>query len=427
MLHSRHSQAATHAFALLLGLAGAWLIAKSVPQAMNTAPAVPRSSSRARPPAAARLSTSAEFRQTCVLLDSRPMSKAEREELQGQLFKNWAQRDPVGLLAYLDKCAVWPESLSFYMLSNLARTRPDLLLDFAIRNGCNDAANLLTYPYCDLQMVVRLIDALPVEDVGPWLKRIRDEASKKLGASGVAADHPSAADFQGVALGRLKEGDIDGFLSQFAMVGEHDKQDDLARELGRELREEKLDDDTLAIILRLPAVHRDSAAREVFGGSSEYPETRAALRNWIVKLMENGMKGAAENAVRGLFVEHDPRVNDEIAAWIQTLPIEQSWLPLTKELVTNWWGHDDAAVASGLATLPSGPFRDELLAERAHHMLLNPDHYEKPQLDGLLPLIENPKLRGKFERWQWGEPYGEPSDDPPDSAEPPIDPFAGPN
>ena len=46
--------------------------------------------------------------------------------------------------------------------------------------------------------------------------------------------------------------------------------------------------------------------------------------------------------------------------------------------------------------MPPGPFRDELLAKRANHLLHNPEHYEKPQLDCLLPLIENPKLRGKF-------------------------------
>lgn len=425
MMHSRHGQLDTHAIALLLGLAGAWIIATFAPQATDTASVVPRASSRARPPGTARLSSPAEFRQACVLFGSQPVSKEDREKLQGQLFEAWARRDPVGLLAYLDQCAVWPESLRFYWLSDLARTRPDLLLDFAIRNGCDGAANLLTE--CDQQTVVRLIDALPAGDVGPRLISNRDDASKKLGASGVAADHPNAANLQGLALCRLKEGDIDGFLSQFALVGDHDKQSSLAWELGQELRADKLDGDTLATIMRLPAEYRDPAAHGVFSGPSEYPETRATLRNWIVKLMENGMKEAAKDAVSGLFVEHDPRVNDEIAAWIQTLPTEQSWLPLAKELATNWWFRDDAAAATGVATLPPGPFRDELLADLANHLLLNPERYEKPQLDRLLPLIENPKLRGKFERWPWGEPFGEPSDDPPDSAEPAMDPSPGSN
>jgi hypothetical protein len=85
----------------------------------------------------------------------------------------------------------------------------------------------------------------------------------------------------------------------------------------------------------------------------------------------------------------------------------------------------------GLATLPSGAFRDELLADRAHHVLLNPEYYQKPQLDRLLPLIENAKLREKFASWPWGDPYGEPHDDSmPDVnpfKDPPADPFAVPD
>ena len=211
----------------------------------------------------------------------RSMSKEDRDELRKQWFEEWGRRDPVGLFAYLDQCAVWPESLR--LPSDLARSRPDLLLDFAIRNGCDDAAHMLSSPYCDLPAVVRLIDALPASDVGPSLRSIRDEASRKLGETGVIPEHPSAADLQGLALRCLNAGDLDGFFSQFALVNEPQKQDELARELGRELR------------------------------------------------------------------------------------------------------------------------------------------------DILLPLIVDPKLRDKFERWPWGDSFAEPIDDPPESANPPMDPFSDSN
>ncbi len=414
---------ASHAGALLLGLAGAGLVADSVPRVMESVVAVVRSPSRARPPQAARLSSPEDIRQAIQQLDNEPVSPADREALRAQLYDDWARRDPAGLLAFLEQCPVWPESLSPYLPYGLARERPDLVLDFALRTGSSNAAFALRDG--DPQTVSRLIEALPVADVGPRLREIRDHAYQKLGETGATADHPTPAYLQGLALSLLEQGDLDGFFNQFAAVDDQRIRDDLARQLGHALGGENLDDTTLAIILRLPAEYREAAAYGVSNGSmgySDYPETRAALRNWIVNLMENGLKESAGNNVRGLFAKDDPRVNDEIAAWIQTLPTEESWLPVTKELVAGWWAHDDAAMVRGLAALPPGAFRDALLADRAHHALLNPEHYQKPQLDRLLPLIENPKLREKFANWPWGDPYAEPRDD----SMPGSDPFKDP-
>lgn len=182
-----------------------------------------------------------------------------------------------------------------------------------------------------------------------------------------------------------------------------------------------MDSTTMAFILRLPEEDRDGVACRLSCGPGEYPEARAANRDWIVKLMDHGLKDSVRLAVRELFVKDDPRVNAEIAAWVPTLPTDAKWREFHRGLSDEWWSHDPAAATKGLASLPPGDFRDELVAARASTILLNPEHYPQSQLESLLPLLNSPQQRERFANWKWGEPHGDPS-----PADPDLDPFADP-
>jgi hypothetical protein len=93
-------------------------------------------------------------------LASRDMTRDDRRDAMERLLEEWAQRDPAGLIRYLDQLPVWPPDLGWSALpAGLADSRPDLLLDLAIRHGWSAALTALESG--DPETVARLIGNLP--------------------------------------------------------------------------------------------------------------------------------------------------------------------------------------------------------------------------------------------------------------------------
>lgn len=105
---------ATHACAILLGLGGAIFFVNPPSQGTDAAAADPVETNRPRnrPAAANRLSSSAAFREAYEELTTRPMTTGERMEMKQRLLYEWAERDPVGFVAFLERKRVWPGQFS---------------------------------------------------------------------------------------------------------------------------------------------------------------------------------------------------------------------------------------------------------------------------------------------------------------------------
>ncbi len=120
--------AATHGVALLVGLGFSWVFLKNADPrgSAETFDAAGRPGKRERNHPPGKLTSSDAFRTTYQALASHPISAEERRRVADELFKEWGTRDPLGLLAFVEKTRVWPEVFSFSShLGYLERDRPD--------------------------------------------------------------------------------------------------------------------------------------------------------------------------------------------------------------------------------------------------------------------------------------------------------------
>ncbi len=403
----------THGVALLLGFGAVVIFAKQS-ETGETSRVIhdgSRSDIRDRKPVGRYLSSSGSFRTAYGLIASRPMSRDERRALRNDLFEEWGNRDPQGLLAFLDKKSVWPNGFSFYSdLGNLELDRPDLLLDFAIRNGCEDA--LVPLERGDPVVIARLIDALPAPRKGSELLKLRDVAYQKMGKQGITTASPSAANLQGAAESMLEDGRLEEFFHTFGEIDDAAVRSKLAQALGRSLGYERLDQRVLGTICNLPRGLQINATSELFrnsGAAMAFPEAREDRRHWIDQFAAQGLAEGAAHGIGDLFEagDHD-RVNEEIVAWVRRWPDDGSLLPLVEALISEWSSYDRVVMIRELAAMPDGRVRNRLAAAALRDGQLGESDY--PDVKAL---ISDPEILKLFEPGADWDPFADPFAEPP--------------
>ncbi|MEO5912899.1 MAG: hypothetical protein ABIS50_01615 [Luteolibacter sp.] len=339
------------------------------------------------------------------------MSRGERGALRRNLFAEWGNRDPQGLLAFLDKKSVWPEDFSFYSsLGTLENDRPDLLLDFAIRNGCVEALSPLKYG--DPATVARLIDALPASQRGVELTELRDVAYQDMGKQGIVTATPNAANLGGSAESMLDDGRLEEFIDTFGKIDDESVRSKLARDLGFSLSYEKLGERVFETICKLPLSFQIEATSELFrnaGSAMVFPEAREERRHWIDQFAAQGLAEGAASGIDGLFVEDDlDRVNGEIAAWVSGWESGDSLKPMADRLVLEWSGFDHEVMIRELVAMPEGKVRDQLAAAA----LRNGDIREDEEISKVKSLILDPAILKEMEPDPNADPFADPFADP---------------
>lgn len=404
MLHPLMKTLVVHGFAFSMGLGGAMLISRgfqSSPQPSQSVPMLmPERTQRAdRAEASVRLSSSSSFRTAYSILVESSMTGSERSACMQKLWEHWGEADPVGMLAFLESKRVWPKD--FYLSGT---SRPDLLLDFALRNGSSDT--LRSLGYADPLIVARLLAEIPKEKRGSELITLAKETDRKLGRLGIAMENPSPAYLRGVAETLLEQGRIDEFLRAFKEIEDSTEKDDLARKFGDELTAETPGDEVLEWVLSLPEPYHHDAAYRLMGNGNrlamEYPEVREVHKRQIKSFAEAGLVEAAASGVSILFgEEHAAKRGEEMADWIANFPADGSWKPITDEVFRYWSDSDREGMIEQISALPASPVR-ETLAMLAAEVTIGGrvDSYnERQQMihDLLSQLFIDPNARRKFD------------------------------
>ena len=415
---------ATHGCAILLGLGGAKFFVNPLYQGADAGSAghVETNRPRNRPAAGNRLSSSPAFRKAYEELATRTMTADERIEMKQRLLYEWAECDPVGFVAFLEKKRVWPSGFSLndnfsdwgLHHGSLSRDRPDLLLDFAIRNGSADAISLLDTAVRfegngNPESVMCLIDALSPNQRGPEIRSLAGQLSQKMGRNGIAITNSNEAYLLGVAEGQIyDEGRLDEFFATFKKINDESIRKSLANNLGYSLSDEIPGAKALEQILRLPLEYREEAVSGMFLGSDEntliLPEAREMRRQWIETLVEAGLgKGAKEGVDDLVKACKDGDGSAELTTWVGSFPSDDSWQPIIEE-VARWWLYSDRdGMVREVLTMPEGAARDMLAARAAADMPMYGAKLEQPVIDRLVSLIVDPQIRKKFERTETPE------------------------
>jgi len=80
-------------------------------------------------------------------LASTPMEARKRNQLKRQIIADWAKRDPMGVLDYMAlrkwTSSYWTDIQPGKAFEQLAITQPEILLRYALENGCGSALNSL--------------------------------------------------------------------------------------------------------------------------------------------------------------------------------------------------------------------------------------------------------------------------------------------
>ena len=389
----------THVLAGLVGLGVVWLGGRHVPSPWSgdDASGAPQRTSSGRPlPTVGQSLSSAGFRQVIEHLSGRDLTINERRDAMNVLFEEWVQRDPAGVLRFLDQVPHWPADLKWdSWAAGLAKSRPDLLLDLALRHGLSGALIELERSG-DPATVARLIENLPDGDKGRQVRTLLTNVQREMGMAGIPMAVATPALLEGEAQAALREGDLDGFLTRFEAIETFFTKSELVTDLGLQLAHELPSDEWLAFVLRLPPEFRDAAAKRLDFPHLERPETRVALRAWIAKLVDHGMLDTAAGKANGLFAGDDAQAQREIPSWLMTLPNDERWNPVSEAVIGRWYRGDHQAMIRGLSAMPAGERRDGL-AKLALGMRDGGDSLEPEDAAQVLGLIADPELKEDWE------------------------------
>jgi hypothetical protein len=388
----------THVLAGLVGLGMVWLggRAEMSPKSGDASEAPQRTSSGRPLPTVGQSLSSEGFRQVIEHLSRRDLTTNERRDAMSLLFEEWVQRDPEGVLRFLDQVPHWPPDLKWdSWAAGLAKSRPDMLLDLALRHGLSNALMELEASG-DPATVARLIENLPNGCKGRQVRTLLANVHREMGLAGIPMAVATPALLEGEAQAALREGDLDGFLASFEAIETFFIRSELITDLGLQLARELPSDEWLALVLRLPPGFRDAAAKRLDFPHLERPETRVALRAWIAKLVDHGMLDTAAEKANCLFSENGGQVQREIPDWLMTLPNDERWNPVSEAVIGRWYRGDHQAMVRGLAAMPAGDRRDGL-AILALGMKGGGDSLQPEDAARVLALIADPELK---EDWQ---------------------------
>jgi len=414
-----------HGMAFAIGLGGAAFLSQKQPSPPPSLTEAQTKAGHRRDRSTMRLSSPSSFRAAYEDLMRRPMSKDDRSRCMQELWKEWAASDPAGMLAFLEKIRVWPEDLrTRYLLSD----HPDLLLAFALRQGC--AGSIHGLYGSDSYTVSRLLAALPEEQKGTEIRRLEEHVARSLGKQGIPQEAPGPAYRSGVAQAFLEAGRIDEFFDTFPQVEDPELMRNLAMKFGEELSREKRDDKLFALFLRLPEDYRKHAASqltEYHGSAMKFPEVRQKHMRWLEKFATAGCVDEAAAGVFHLFRDDDGTPSGaEIAAWVSRFPEDGSWQPITEALVLMWVHQGTSEVATELGKLPDGPVREALANEayaqiQTHTRIARNAQGDQALRERWLGLFTTPEAKERFEKRFSSE------EDAVDPFAAPGDPFAAPD
>lgn len=409
--------ATTHGVAVLLGLgfSAMFFSNNELPDIGETSEATGRPAKRARHHPQGNLTSSEAYRTTYQALASHPMSAEERRRVADELFKEWGNRDPLGLLTFLEEKRAWPVDFSFSShLGDLVLDRPDVLLDFALRNGCDDPLRQLAHG--DPVTVSRLIDALPESEKGAGIRRIEELVHEKMGRLGIEMAVPTHNYLKGAALAQLEEGRLDEFFTTFGMIDAADTKEWLASRLGGTLADGRLDAVALEAIAKLPLEWQSAAISRMYDGSRGtmvFSESREERRTLIGKLTGLELAEVAKDGVSALFEDEvREEVNRETLDWVMGFPPDDSW-KLIEEAVFSYWARFDLPAMANEISLISDDAIRARMAEGAVRGVRSWDFSEeaKPNLARLIALTTDPEVLRQFEE---------------EDNAPAVDPFADP-
>lgn len=132
-----HFSILTHALAITAG----WVLLSMANQKGTDTPTVQDlTSQHSRTSPHTRSHTSP--RHLLTALSHASMDPSLRKDLKSDLYRDWASRDPIGLLNYLNGRA-WNRH-GGDAFANLAQSQPEYLLDYARQHGCIDALHALS-------------------------------------------------------------------------------------------------------------------------------------------------------------------------------------------------------------------------------------------------------------------------------------------
>jgi hypothetical protein len=391
--------AVTHGLALLLGLCfSALLVKNSGPSRKEESTDINgRAGARTSHRSVGRLSSDEAFRTTYQELSSRSMTSAERRELKEDLFREWGKSDPYGLLVFLKHKRVWPDGFDFWYLMDFAKERPDLLLEFATRNGCSKALESLIYG--DLATVARMLEALPQSERSAEILKIEAEVHEKMGHAGIHTSNPTSSYYHGAAEALLDEGSLDEFWNAFDKIEDPNARSTVAMNLGITLSGWKFDDQVADIIERLPIEDRDATAKLMLNHSNEnmmFPAVREERRLWFDHLANMGLTEVVANDVYVLFDDDDREiVNREVSTWLAKFPPDDSWKSIEESVLWVWAKYDMGAMADAVEAMPDDARRGRLAVGAVRAMRgrgINDDHLAR-----LMSLITDPEVLKQFE------------------------------
>ena len=385
----------THSLAVSLGFAVVWAgmaLDRSKTAATDAGPTA-RVSSKGIRGTVATESMSGAYPRMLRTLEARGLTNQERQDAAKLLLDEWALRDPVGLIRYLNETRDWSQELGRPTPPEaLARSRPDLVLDLAMRQGWPGALRSLKSG--DPETVAGLILNLPEERRGRHIKDLLREAQRKMAANGIPCPNPTDGYRQGEAESFVREGDLENFLTRFDSIRDAGIRRDLVRLLRDSLRNESPGDDLLAFIMRLPEEHRDDVAAGIAIYDTDRPNGRAALREWLGKLVDHGLTECANEKVPALLDGTDREDLEEVPAWLASLPDDDDHQLLIGGLVSRWFG-DPGNLVLGIGRMPPGGTRDRV-AITALKEMRGGESLALEYAVQVVALISNPVSRGEW-------------------------------
>ena len=327
-----------------------------------------------------------------------PMESSERYTLKRDIYGDWAKRDSLGFLGYLDR-RPWPGYIGTEgPFEILAKTQPEELLAYARRTGCTKAAETLVQegdPYRVLEILgADGLARLPGDVLTDFVRRgedadpqfherlavITDETTRKRAFQDVASRMEDA--------GRLE--DLHALVTRYPeSFDDSSTGGNFAVLLARDPREmERLD--------ALPESLRAETAKAMISSFDDDEVSEDGRREILTSLASRGLLKSSGMEVFETIMERaedmPPEGLEQWKSWAMGLPQDECMRPLRLASMA-MWSIGSHAGPDQLANLPPGEMRDAATIGALASQLEQENSSQAIQLAGQ---IEDAELRTKF-------------------------------
>jgi hypothetical protein len=388
----------THGLALCGGFFVAFALSQKGTTQREAVPQEERLQSFSRNAAVRPVNISA--RELLKSLASVPMESRERSNFKYEIYQEWAKKEPLGFLNYIEH-----RPLGGYLFGDdpfliLAKTQPEELLAYAKRTGCKEAVRVLV-ENADPAMVLELwqlnggggipSDLLKTlarkgEDLDPHfhekLAAITDEAARKVTLAEAASRMEAA--------GRTE--DFFAFIRQYPDV--------LApEEIGRSAGHLMLmDPRELGRIDSLEGEVQQAAVGEIIDSLYDERVSEQGQREILATLATHGLLDSRRKEVFEMLMEDDDKSKESVVAWRDwalSLSGSEETRPLQLASIVRW-SLSTKAEATDFVALPVGPLRDGAAVGGMVRYLEDENLLDARKM---IDLIGDSKLREKIEEF----------------------------